>query len=64
MKKIPIKKNDQIELTITDLSHQGLGVGHIDGFPIFVENALPGEEVELKISHVGRRKAHGFSVNI
>lgn len=64
MKKIPIKKNDQIELKITDLSHQGLGVGHIDGFPVFVENALPDEEVELKISHVGRRKAHGFSVNI
>lgn len=64
MRKKPIKKNEIIEVEITDLTHKGLGVGHIDKFPIFIENALPGEKVEAKIQHLGKRKAHGFTVNI
>lgn len=64
MKKRVVNKNEIIEIEITDLSHQGLGVGHVEGFPIFIENALPGEIVEAKMNHVGRRKAHGFTVNI
>ena len=64
MRKRVVNKNEIIEIEITDLSHQGLGVGHIESFPIFIENALPGEVVEAKINHVGRRKGHGFTVNI
>lgn len=64
MRKKPINKNDIIEVEITDLSHQVLGVGHIESFPIFIENALPGEHVQAKINHVGRRKGHGFMVDL
>lgn len=64
MKKRVIKKNDLIEIEITDLSHQGLGVGHLEGFPVFIENALPGEVVQAKITHVGRRRGHGFTTEI
>lgn len=59
-----VNKNEVHQIDITDLSHQGLGVGHIDRFTIFVENALPGETVEVKITHVGRRMAHAFTTNI
>lgn len=59
-----VNKNELHQIEITDLSHQGLGIGHINRFPIFVENALPGETVEVKITHVGRRMAHAFTVEI
>jgi len=33
---------------IESLSHEGRGVAHIEGKTIFIENALPGEQVEFK----------------
>lgn len=64
MKKRVVNKNDIIEIKITDLSHQGLGVGHIENFPLFIENALPGEAVKAKVTHVGRRHGHGFTTEM
>jgi 23S rRNA (uracil1939-C5)-methyltransferase len=32
--------------TITDLSHEGRGVAHVDGKTVFIDAALPGEQVE------------------
>src|SRR5699024_161907 len=58
-KEIPIEKNKIYEVKVTDLSHQGLGVAHIDGYPLFIENALPGEELKIRITHVGKRMGHG-----
>ncbi|ELP7534761.1 TRAM domain-containing protein, partial [Listeria monocytogenes] len=44
-----LKKNQSIELTIEDLTHDGSGVGKIDGYPLFIPNTLPGEKVTAKI---------------
>ena len=32
---------------VTDLTHEGKGVAHIDGKTVFINQALPGEEVEF-----------------
>lgn len=64
MNKRVVNKNELHTIEITDLSHRGLGIGHIDRYPIFVENALPGEIVKVKITHVGRKMAHAFTVDI
>jgi 23S rRNA (uracil1939-C5)-methyltransferase len=32
--------------TITDISHEGRGVAHVDGKTVFIDDALPGELVE------------------
>lgn len=53
-----------IEVEVTDLSHQGLGVAHVEGYPIFIENALPEERVKAKITHAGRRMGHAKAVEI
>ena len=37
-------------LTIEKLASGALGVGNINGKTVFVENALPGEKVEIKIN--------------
>ena len=38
---MPFKKNDEIELTIDDLGVSGEGIGHIDGYAVFVKGAIP-----------------------
>lgn len=58
-----VEKNKTYTVTIDDLSHEGLGVAHIDGYPLFIENALPEEEIKIKAVKVGKKiwlwKSHG-----
>lgn len=54
-----LKKNQSIELTIEDLTHDGSGVGKIDGYPFFIPNTLPGEKVTAKI--IKLNKNYGFA---
>lgn len=50
-----MKKNDKLELTIEDLTYEGLGVAKVDGYPLFLENALPGERVRAHVLKVGKK---------
>ncbi|RHW45120.1 23S rRNA (uracil(1939)-C(5))-methyltransferase RlmD [Bombilactobacillus bombi] len=54
-KTINVTKNQEITLDIIDLSYEGLGVAKVDGYSLFVENALPGEQVQALITKVGRK---------
>lgn len=49
MNYMPTK--DNIELNITKLDHHGRGIAYLDGKIVFVENALPGEKVLVKITN-------------
>lgn len=53
-----MKKNDIIEVEITDLSYEAMGVGHYEGMAIFVNNALPGEIVKAKLLKVKKSYAY------
>ncbi|MDM8212999.1 23S rRNA (uracil(1939)-C(5))-methyltransferase RlmD [Enterococcus hirae] len=55
----PVEKNQTLLGTVTDLTYEGLGVVKIDHFPIFIANALPGEEIEYQIVKVGKKIAFG-----
>lgn len=58
-KKAPVQKNDYIdEAVFEDLTHDGNGVTKVDGYPLFVPNALPGEEGKVKV--VKTSKGYGF----
>ena len=50
-KQAPVKKNQTIELSFEDITHDGNGVGKINGYPIFVSNTLPGETAKVKKLH-------------
>ncbi|WP_186578437.1 23S rRNA (uracil(1939)-C(5))-methyltransferase RlmD [Aquibacillus kalidii] len=54
----PVEKNETIELTFEDITHDGDGVGKINGYPLFVPYALPGERAKVKVIKV--KKNFGF----
>ena len=52
-------KNDIFEVQVIDLTHEGAGVVKIDGYPFFVENALPGEMIEMRVLKTGKKFGFG-----
>lgn len=54
-----LKKNDIVEVDIQDLSHEGSGVAKIDGFVFFVENALPGERIAMRVLKLNKKIGFG-----
>lgn len=43
------EKNDLVTVTIEDVGMEGEGIGKIDGFPLFIKDAVVGDTVEAKI---------------
>ena len=55
----PVQKNDQVLVSITDISEEGEGIGKADGFTLFIKDTLPGDEVLAKVTAV--KKGYGFA---
>lgn len=53
-----LKKNDVIDVEIVDLTHEGQGVAKHEGLVFFVDNALPGEQIAMRVLKV--KKTVGF----
>ncbi|MEQ1486168.1 23S rRNA (uracil(1939)-C(5))-methyltransferase RlmD [Methyloglobulus sp.] len=53
-----------VKATINSLTHDGRGVTHIDGKAIFIDAALPGEEVEFLYTEIRRDYAEGRVVKV
>ena len=43
------KKNDYVTVTIEDIGNEGEGIGKIDGYTLFIKDAVIGDVVEAKI---------------
>ncbi len=57
--KPPVEKNEYIDVAFEDLTHDGAGVAKVNGFPVFVQNALPGESGQVKVIKVKKGYAFG-----
>ncbi|MFT4401931.1 23S rRNA (uracil(1939)-C(5))-methyltransferase RlmD [Bacillus sp. SW14] len=57
--KPPVEKNEYYDVTFEDLTHEGAGVAKVEGFPIFVPNALPEEKAQIKVTRVKKGFAFG-----
>ena len=55
----PVEKNKIYEIEILNLGSSGEGVGRIENFTVFVENALPNEKILAKIIEVKKNYAVG-----
>ncbi|MFD1360795.1 23S rRNA (uracil(1939)-C(5))-methyltransferase RlmD [Lentibacillus salinarum] len=60
----PVKKNETVTLQFEDLTHEGSGVGKINGYPLFVPFALPGEEGDVKVVKVNKNFGFGKLLNL
>jgi 23S rRNA (uracil1939-C5)-methyltransferase len=56
--------NIPVRATIVSLTHDGRGVTHIDGKAVFIDAALPGEEVEFLYTEIRRDYAEGKVVEV
>lgn len=56
--KESLKKNDLVTLSITDLGSSGEGIGKVDGFTLFVKDALIGDTIQAKI--IKMKKSYGY----
>jgi 23S rRNA (uracil1939-C5)-methyltransferase len=59
-----VEKNQNYIMDITGMTHEGQGVGKVNGFTVFVEGAIEGESVEVKIIKVAKNYGVGKLVNI
>lgn len=54
-----LSKNDIVQVEISDLSHDGLGIAKHEGFVFFVENALSGEIIQMRVLKVNKNSGFG-----
>lgn len=59
-----IKKNEEYIITIEDMGSEGEGVGKIDGFTLFVKDALPGDVAKVKVIKEGKTYGYGRLMEI
>ena len=56
--KMDYKKNDKLQVTITDIGMQGEGIGKVDGYTLFVKDAVMGDTVEALITKAKKNYAY------
>lgn len=54
-----MKKNDTVTVKIEDLGIHGEGIGRVDGYTLFIKDALAGDVVEAKIMKM--KKQYGYA---
>ena len=53
------KKNDMVTVTIEDMGKNGEGIGKVEGFTLFIKDAVIGDVVEAKLMKV--KKNYGYA---
>ena len=59
-----LKKNEVYEVEVIDNGYQGEGIAKIDNMPIFIQGAIVGERLEIKILKVQSSFAYGKIIKI
>ena len=59
-----MKVLDVLDFNIVDVDYLGLGIAKVDGFPVFIDNALPGEIVRAEVSRVTKNLATAKNLKI
>ena len=59
MENITYKKNDIVTVTIDDVGNDGEGIGKVEGYTLFVKDAVIGDTVEARITKC--KKNYGYA---
>lgn len=54
-----MNKNDIVTVEITDIGVSGEGIGHVDGYTLFIKDAVIGDVVEVKVMKA--KKNYGYA---
>ena len=54
-----LKKNDMAVVTISDMGVDGEGIGKVDGYTLFVKDAVIGDVVNVKVMKA--KKQYGYA---
>ncbi|MBE1556015.1 23S rRNA (uracil(1939)-C(5))-methyltransferase RlmD [Sporosarcina limicola] len=54
-----VHRNECLTVFVEDLTHDGSGVAKVEGYPLFIPGALPGEEVKIQVGKT--LKNYGFA---
>ena len=54
-----MNKNDIVTVEITDIGVRGEGIGHVDGYTLFIKDAVIGDVVEAKVMKA--KKNYGYA---
>ena len=60
----PIRRGDVLEIEVEDLAFGGRALARVDGFVVFVENALPGDRVAAAVYRKHRRYAEARALRV
>jgi len=60
----PVQKNQEIEVRITGLTREGMGVGRVSGYALFVHGALPGETVRVRVERIEKRYGYARTLDV
>ena len=59
-----MRKNDMVTVMIEDMGSNGEGIGKIDGYALFIKDAVIGDVVEAKIMKAKKNYAYAKLVKI
>ena len=59
-----MKKNDLVRVEITDQIQTGEGVGKAEGFPLFIKNAVIGDEITARVTRINKSYGYGRLVEL
>ena len=59
-----LKKNEEYVVDVVDNGYQGEGIAKIEGLTVFIDNAIKGEKVKIKIVKVLKKQAYGKIIEI
>ena len=54
-----MKKNDVVTVEVTDIGIGGEGIGKVDGYTLFIKDAVIGDTVEVKVMKA--KKNYGYA---
>ena len=60
----PVRRDDELELTIDSLAYGGNGVARLNGFVVFVRRGLPGDTVRARVTKVKRGFAEALATEV
>lgn len=61
---VPVSKGEEYIINIESISSDGSGVGHIQGFTVFVPDTCGGDAARVKITHVKPRFAYAVMIEL